>query len=189
MCQRWDRYRPPRSCSLHLHDDFDSVQSRNRTHWICKRLAPVSLGAGFLFCRGDLDDSPLCSASCPAVTPPAIFASNPAATPPPPTPAVNGVVADPTGAIVPGAEVDLVDTNGTVAGSCHSGDDGTFQLVPPHSGNFTLVVSEPGFETDQDPCCRCRPGIRGRQRRPSRPVQPQPCTSPFPSPPSRQTCR
>jgi len=85
------------------------------------------------------------------LAPPAVFASNPAATPPPPAPAVNGVVADPTGAIVPGAEVDLVDTTGTVAGSCHSGDDGTFQLVPPHSGNFTLVVSEPGFETTKTP--------------------------------------
>src|ERR1700759_4514032 len=85
------------------------------------------------------------------LAPSAVFASNPAATPPPPEAAVNGVIADPTGAIVPGAEVDLVDTTGTVAGSCHSGDDGTFQLVPPHSGNFTLVVSEPGFETTRTP--------------------------------------
>src|SRR5580704_6299005 len=85
------------------------------------------------------------------LAPPAVFASNPAAMPPTAAPAVNGVVADPTGAIVPGAEVDLVDTSGTVAGSCHSGDDGTFQLAPPHSGNFTLVVSEPGFETTRTP--------------------------------------
>jgi hypothetical protein len=83
--------------------------------------------------------------------PTVLFASNPAAPPPPAAAAVNGVVADPTGAIVPGAEVDLVDTDGALAGSCHSGDDGTFQVVPPHTGNFTLVVSEPGFETIKTP--------------------------------------
>ncbi|HEY1161003.1 MAG TPA: carboxypeptidase-like regulatory domain-containing protein, partial [Terracidiphilus sp.] len=66
---------------------------------------------------------------------------------PHPAPAVHGVVADPAGAIVPGAEVDLLDPNGTVAGTIHSGDDGNFQIVAPHAGAFTLVVSEPGFET------------------------------------------
>ena len=61
------------------------------------------------------------------------------------------MVADPTGAIVPGAQVNLVDDSGAVAGSCRSGDDGTFQVEPPHTGNFTLVVSEPGFETIKTP--------------------------------------
>ena len=83
----------------------------------------------------------------PFLVSPALFAFNAAAPPPPPASAVNGVVADPTGAIVPGAEVDLLDDSGAVAGTCHSGGDGSFQLVPPHAGNFTLVVSEPGFET------------------------------------------
>ena len=82
---------------------------------------------------------------------PSLFGSGPAAAPPRSNPPVNGVVADPTGAIVPGAQVDLVDTNGSVAGSCHSGGDGTFQLLPPHEGNFTLVVSEAGFETIKTP--------------------------------------
>ena len=82
---------------------------------------------------------------------PALFSSSPAAPPPASNPPVSGVVADPTGAIVPGAQVDLVDTDGSVAGSCHSGGDGTFQMVPPHTGNFTLVVSEPGFETIKTP--------------------------------------
>ena len=69
----------------------------------------------------------------------------------PPAPSVQGLVADPTGAIVPGAEVDLVDANGTVASSGHSGQDGSFQLIAPHAGNFMLVVSEPGFETVHNP--------------------------------------
>src|ERR1700756_3723858 len=83
---------------------------------------------------------------------PALFAANPASAPPSSAPPVSGVVADPTGAIVPGAQVDLVDDqDGAVAGSSLSGDDGTFQVVPPHAGNFTLVVSEPGFETIKTP--------------------------------------
>jgi len=74
--------------------------------------------------------------------------STPAA---PTAPALQGTVADPSGAIVPGAEVDLVDASGAVAGSYHSGGDGSFQIVPPHTGSFTLVVSEPGFETVRTP--------------------------------------
>ncbi len=75
-------------------------------------------------------------------------ATSPAA---PTAPAVHGVVADPTGAIVPNAEVDLVDANGSVAGSIHSDGEGNFQLAAPHAGSFTLVVSEPGFETVRTP--------------------------------------
>ena len=85
------------------------------------------------------------------LVPTAVFGSTPAAAPPAGAPGVNGVVADPTGAIVPGAQVDLVDADGSIAGSCHSGGDGSFLLVPPHAGNFTLVVSEPGFETTKTP--------------------------------------
>ncbi len=64
---------------------------------------------------------------------------------------LSGVVADPTGAIVPGAEVDLVDADGAVAVSNHSDGEGNFQVVAPHTGSFTLVVSEPGFETVRKP--------------------------------------
>ncbi len=83
--------------------------------------------------------------------PGAAFAANAPSPAAPAAPAVSGVVADPTGAIVPGAEVDLVDTNGAVAGTIHSDDEGNFQLVAPHAGSFTLVVSEPGFETVRTP--------------------------------------
>jgi hypothetical protein len=78
----------------------------------------------------------------------AVSTTSPAA---PAAPAVHGVVADPTGAIVPNAEVDLLDTNGTVDGTIHSDGEGNFQLVAPHAGSFTLVVSEPGFETVRTP--------------------------------------
>jgi hypothetical protein len=85
------------------------------------------------------------------LAPAAALACNPATPAPPAPPAVHGLVADPTGAIVPGAEVDLVDTNGTVVTSSHSSDDGSFQMVAPHIGHYTLVVSEPGFGTVRTP--------------------------------------
>ena len=79
------------------------------------------------------------------------FACKPSSPSQPSEPSVQGVVADPTGAIVPGAEVDLVDSTGAVDGSAHSGGDGSFQLSAPHSGTYTLVVSEAGFETVHNP--------------------------------------
>ena len=85
------------------------------------------------------------------LAPAAAFATNAATPAPPPAPALHGVVADQTGAIVPGAEVDLVDPSGAVAGSFHSDEEGNFQVVAPHAGQYTLVVSEPGFETVKTP--------------------------------------
>jgi hypothetical protein len=60
---------------------------------------------------------------------------------------VQGVVADATGAIVPNAEVDLVNADGSIAGTTKSDGVGNFLMAAPHSGAFTLVISEPGFET------------------------------------------
>ena len=86
------------------------------------------------------------------LAPCANFASTPAASPAPPAaPSVQGVVADPTGAIVPGAQIDLVDPDGSIASTGHSGDDGSFQITAPHSGSYTLVISEAGFETVHNP--------------------------------------
>ncbi|MGA2809136.1 MAG: TonB-dependent receptor [Terracidiphilus sp.] len=82
---------------------------------------------------------------------PALFACNPAKPATPAAPALHGVVADPTGAIVPGAEVDLVDPAGSITGSFHSDNEGNFQVVAPHAGSYTLVVSEAGFETVKTP--------------------------------------
>jgi len=64
-----------------------------------------------------------------------------------PTPVVRGVVADPSGAIVPNAEVDLVDSSGAVAATLRSDGEGNFQLTAPAIGDYTLVVSEAGFDT------------------------------------------
>ena len=91
--------------------------------------------------------------------PAAALACKPAATSAPPPPEVQGVVADPTGAIVPGAEVDLVDPSGAVATSAHSGGDGSFVITAPHTGSYTLVVSEPGFTTVRNPVQIAPPAV------------------------------
>jgi hypothetical protein len=87
-----------------------------------------------------------------ALAPSIAFGFNAASpAPPPPPPAITGVVADPSGAIVPNAEIDLIDNTGVVAGTYRSGGDGSFQVTPPHPGSFTLVISEPGFDTVKTP--------------------------------------
>jgi hypothetical protein len=59
-----------------------------------------------------------------------------AADSPAPAKVVRGVVADPSGAIVPNAEVDLVDGKGAVAATLHSDGEGNFQLVLPAVGRL-----------------------------------------------------
>jgi len=81
-----------------------------------------------------------CAVALSAATNDSESKSQPAAT-------VHGVVADPTGAIVPNAQVNLVDADGAVAGTTISDGVGNFQMAAPHAGIFTLVISEPGFET------------------------------------------
>jgi hypothetical protein len=90
-----------------------------------------------------------------------LFAASATNPPAPASPSVHGVVADPTGAIVPNAEVDLVDPNGAVDGTIHSDGEGNFQLAAPHAGSFTLVVSEPGFETVRTPVTIASPSAVG----------------------------
>jgi hypothetical protein len=85
--------------------------------------------------------------SAPAVA----LACHTAVQPPPHGPALRGVVADSTGAIIPNAEIDLMDASGALDGKFQSGADGSFQIVAPHAGDYTLVVSEPGFKTVTTP--------------------------------------
>ena len=73
--------------------------------------------------------------------------SSPSNSKPAPAATVQGVVADPTGAIVPNAEVDLVNADGSIAGTTKSDGVGNFEMAAPHAGSFTLVISEPGFGT------------------------------------------
>ncbi len=91
--------------------------------------------------------------------PAAALACKPSAPTAQPAPSVQGVVSDPTGAIVPGAEVDLVDASGSVTSTAHSAGDGSFQIAAPHTGSYTLVVSEPGFDTVRNPVTIAPPAV------------------------------
>ena len=57
-------------------------------------------------------------------------AADNAAPAPLPTTAVHGTVADATGAIIPGAEIDVLDQNGAVDAVVHADGEGNFQLTP-----------------------------------------------------------
>lgn len=80
-----------------------------------------------------------------------VFAVTPASVSPAPAahsplPAFTGTVADSTGAIVPGATVELIASDGSVAAEGVSDSSGAFQLQPPHAGGFTITVTSAGFE-------------------------------------------
>ncbi|HLY43809.1 MAG TPA: carboxypeptidase regulatory-like domain-containing protein [Terracidiphilus sp.] len=57
---------------------------------------------------------------------------------------IRGVVADPTGAVVPSADVVLTGASGS-SKSASSGRDGSFHIAGVEPGTYTLVVSAKGF--------------------------------------------
>jgi hypothetical protein len=61
--------------------------------------------------------------------------------------AITGTVTDTTGAIVPGAQVQLHDATGASVASATTDSTGHFRLQPPHAGDFTLIIALPGFQT------------------------------------------
>ena len=85
------------------------------------------------------------------VAPTAVLACNPAVTAQPAAPSVRGTVTDSSGAIIPGAQVQLIDANGAVAATLQSANDGSFKASAPHPGNYTLVVTAPGFDAVRTP--------------------------------------
>nr|WP_252263370.1 TonB-dependent receptor [Paracidobacterium acidisoli] len=62
-------------------------------------------------------------------------------------PVVTGTVADGTGAIIPGAQVSLLASDGSVAAANTTDSSGSFHLQPSHTGDYTLSVSLTGFQT------------------------------------------
>ena len=63
------------------------------------------------------------------------------------TPAIGGTVADTTGAIIPGAQVQLTDATGAVLATATTDATGDFRLQPPHQGDYSLAASLQGFQT------------------------------------------
>jgi Carboxypeptidase regulatory-like domain/TonB dependent receptor len=65
---------------------------------------------------------------------------------PSPLPAFTGSVTDSTGAIVPGAQVQLLAADGSLAATATSDATGMFRLQAPHTGAYVLSVSMAGFQ-------------------------------------------
>jgi hypothetical protein len=60
---------------------------------------------------------------------------------------VSGSVADSSGAIIPGAQVQLVDPSGAAVSTATTDAAGNFRIHPPRQGDYTLSVSMNGFQT------------------------------------------
>lgn len=64
-----------------------------------------------------------------------------------PAAGISGVVQDSTGAIIPGAQVQLDQTTGSVIATANTDGSGQFHLGQPSSGTYELVVTLTGFQT------------------------------------------
>ena len=60
---------------------------------------------------------------------------------------ITGSVADSTGAIIPGAAVQLSDASGAVIATATTDGSGNFRIQPPRQGDYTLTISLSGFQT------------------------------------------
>jgi hypothetical protein len=60
---------------------------------------------------------------------------------------INGTVTDTTGAIIPGAQVELTDATGAALVTATTDAAGNFRIQPPRLGDYSLVVNLQGFET------------------------------------------
>ncbi|WP_158748836.1 carboxypeptidase regulatory-like domain-containing protein [Acidobacterium sp. S8] len=60
---------------------------------------------------------------------------------------INGTVTDTTGAIIPGAQVQLTDATGAVLSTATTDPSGSFRIQPPRQGDYSLTVNLQGFQT------------------------------------------
>jgi vitamin B12 transporter len=73
------------------------------------------------------------------------------------TPTVHGVITDPTGAVIRGATVELLQGNTQVASTSTSADGG-FQLAVPRAGHYFVRAAAAGFASQQSPLVYLSPG-------------------------------
>jgi len=64
---------------------------------------------------------------------------------------LSGTVVDASGAVIPGAALQLLSANAAVQITAQSGTNGSFLLSGLAAGFYRLVVSNPGFETQEIP--------------------------------------
>jgi hypothetical protein len=87
----------------------------------------------------------LCSsalAQSTSLIPASALAASPAA-----STAVTGTVSDPSGAIIPGAQVSLVDATGATVATTTTDASGSFRVLAPQSGAYSVMASLAGFQT------------------------------------------
>jgi hypothetical protein len=65
--------------------------------------------------------------------------------------AINGTVSDSTGAMIPGASVDLMATDTGITRHTVTNGEGSFAVLNVQPGSYTLRVSMSGFKTNQSP--------------------------------------
>jgi Carboxypeptidase regulatory-like domain len=59
--------------------------------------------------------------------------------------AITGTVQDATGAVVPGAQVTLKNTDNGLVLQTHADSSGIYNFSPVKIGNFTVSANAPGF--------------------------------------------
>jgi hemoglobin/transferrin/lactoferrin receptor protein len=75
-----------------------------------------------------------------------------AVAPQPPAPSeVTGIVRDPSGDVVRGADVKLIAPQQRVAAAARTGEKGTFTLTVGGAGDYLIVISAPGFNDVRSP--------------------------------------
>jgi len=92
---------------------------------------------------------PLIILSAAAATPPSVAAQDntPVATSDKThSPQLSGIVVDTTGAVIPGAAVQVRGMNGTVQRTTHSDGNGVYTISGLPAGKYRVLVSSPGFE-------------------------------------------
>jgi hypothetical protein len=67
------------------------------------------------------------------------------------SPQVSGSVLDTSGAVITGATVQVRSATGTVQVTTQSDENGSFSISGLSAGDYRLVVSNPGFETNEMP--------------------------------------
>ena len=63
---------------------------------------------------------------------------------------LSGTVSDPTGAVIPGATVVLLNSDTGTSSQTLTGGDGAYSFSALPAGHYRLEVTSPGFKPDQD---------------------------------------
>src|ERR1700760_4897839 len=65
------------------------------------------------------------------------------------SPRISGVVMDPSGAVIAGCLVRVLDSNGTVHASTRTDKEGSFSVPGLADGAYRVVIASPGFQTTE----------------------------------------